>query len=107
MFSKIANREEEIDLLAFVINEAKANKELIASLEAFEVETKANGTLHKGKETIRLALIKRLKKENKQYKEFYMKRNKIDETGTFDYHMYQFRKEVSEKRKHLKRKDNK
>lgn len=104
VFPKIKDREEEILLLKFVISEAKANNELIASLEEFEVETKSNGILHKGKETKRLALIKKLEKENDQYRKFFKARNK---PTTLEGSGYQYRKEISERRKHLEKEKSK
>lgn len=98
MFSKVGSKEEELKLLKFAMDTAKANKELIAALEEFEVETKSNGEIHKGKEKRRIALIKSLKKENKELKKFFTDRNKPQE---YDHNRYQYKEEISERRNHL------
>ena len=102
---RIANREEEIKLLQFAVNEAKYNKELIAALEEYEVEVKSNGEIHKGKEKERIALINRLKKENKIYKKFYQEHNIESSKEGFDYERYRFSKQASRGRDHLFSKD--
>ena len=100
MFNHILDRSEELVLLDLAITTSKSNKVLIAELEAFEVEIKKNGQIHKTKENRRLKLIKDLKKENAKLKKFFVKHN-VPEPEYFDYHRYQYRKEVHEKRKHL------
>lgn len=106
MFSKVANRDEEIDLINFAIREGRSNKELIDSLKEFKVELKSNGEIHKGKEKERIALIKRLEKENKQLKKFIMDKKRQSKLDRFDYHRYQIRGAISANRKHLKTNEN-
>ncbi len=100
MLEYVANRDEEILLIHFVLREARANKELIAQLEEFEVEIKPNGVIHKTKENRRLSLIRLLKKENAGYKKFFKARN-IE--GEFTTRRFQFKKRISDGRHHLRK----
>ena len=102
MLEYVADRDEEILLIHFVLREARANKELIASLEDpdnFEVEIKPNGVIHKTKENHRLSLIRQLKKENAGYKKFFKARN-IE--GEFTTSRFKFKKRISDGRHHLR-----
>ena len=106
MFSRVKNREEEVTLLYFSLEQAKYNKELITELESFEVEIKSNGVLHKGKDNKRLALIRALKKENKKLKEFFTKHKEAPEDGEANHmgHRYGFNSNIDEGREHLSEK---
>ena len=78
---------------------AKQNKELIEALEAHVDDVKKNGEVHKGKQKIKLKLIRDLKKELKEMKAFYIKRR--DEPLEWTNSRYSFRRKVNEGRKHL------
>ena len=99
MLEYVKDREEELALLGFCLISARHNKELIAELESHEDVIKPNGEIHKGKQKIRLKLIRDLKKELKLMKEFYIKRR--DEPGSWSSQRYSFKKEVDNGRRHL------
>ena len=99
MYPHVKDREEELKLLDFAKKEAGFHKELIAELEAFEVETKPNGTIHKTKENRRLKLIKELKTDLKKMKKFYLDR--ITEPEHWSSKRYSTSKHMEGKRDHL------
>ena len=99
MLEYVKDRQEELILLDWCIGMAKANKELIEALEAHVDIIKKNGEVHKGKQRMKLKLIKDLKKELKDMKTFYIKRR--DEPSEWSTSRYSFNRRVNEGRKHL------
>lgn len=101
-FNYVSNKEEEYILLQFAMTQAKSNKELIESLEEFQVEIKKNGEIHKTKERARLKLIKDLHKENSELKKFFIERN-VPEPKDITLHMkrYKEREQVKRERTHF------
>lgn len=99
MLEHVSTREEELILLRWCLTQAKANKELIVELEAHVDIVKKNGEVHKGKQKIRLQLIKDLKKEVATMKKFYIARRDAPDTWTAS--RYSMKGRVNEGRKHL------
>ncbi len=99
MLTHVSTRVEEEKLLRWCVAQAPYIKELISDLEAHVDIVKKNGEVHKGKQKIRLKLIRDLKKELKELRDFYVKRRDPPEIWTTA--RYQMKGSISEARKHL------
>lgn len=100
MFNHVKDRDQEVDLLKFAKREAACNKHNIKEAMKLEPDYKKDGSIHKTKTAERKATVNRWKKEMRQLKEFFVKRQYEGSIG--DYVRYSYRREYSESRGHLK-----
>ena len=104
MLDYVSDREEEEAILEWCKEQAPFIKELISELEAHVDIIKKNGEVHKGKRNIRLKLIRDLRKELKEMREFYIKRR--DPPNGWENGRYKMKGKIHEARKHLRKRDD-